>query len=185
MIQFRFDIEKSTEAGALLLEMNGGLMNTYGFIKMLYFADREALARWDFPITGDKPVSMEHGPVLSGIYDLTKGGNHFYRAHWSRFISDTDRETNLLTLKETPTEKILTDAEKGILEAIHREFKAFDFTRFKRWSHKFAEYDESVGKSSSPIAIEAWLQALQKSEAQIAEVREVEDSKRSLEALFS
>lgn len=45
-------------------------MQNYCFIKL---ADREAYAKWGKPITGDTAVSMKHGPVLSTVYDLTKG----------------------------------------------------------------------------------------------------------------
>ncbi|MBL0158268.1 MAG: SocA family protein [Bryobacterales bacterium] len=37
-------------------------------IKLLYLADREALLQWGRPITTDRWVSMDHGPVVSRIY---------------------------------------------------------------------------------------------------------------------
>ncbi len=45
-------------------------MSYMKLIKLLYLADREALARWGRPITTDTYVAMKHGPVLSYILNL-------------------------------------------------------------------------------------------------------------------
>ncbi len=79
MLRFQFSCTKAAQAAAVLLKRAGGSMDKYIFIKMLYIADRESMGRWGEPITGDSAVSMEHGPVLSTIYDLTKGEALQYR----------------------------------------------------------------------------------------------------------
>ena len=47
-------------------------MSYLKLIKMLYFLDREALLRWGRPVTTDRYVSMDNGPVVSRIYDLIR-----------------------------------------------------------------------------------------------------------------
>jgi len=42
-------------------------------LKLLYIADRELLQATHRPLTGDRPVAMDHGPVLTHTYDLLKG----------------------------------------------------------------------------------------------------------------
>lgn len=73
MIRFQFNSVKTTQAAAFLLERHNGSMSKGVLIKLLYLADRELLSRRGQPLTGDQPVSMENGPVLSKTYDLTKG----------------------------------------------------------------------------------------------------------------
>jgi uncharacterized phage-associated protein len=185
VIRFSFNVEKSAQAAAFLVKLNGGDLDTYKFIKMLYFADREAFNRWDEPITGDHAASMQFGPVLSTIYDLTKGDCPFYHEKWAQFLTDTEKETHLIFLKADPGTRLLSRSEMEILETVYRTFKDYTWRQLRDFSHQLHEYDKSVGTGSRHIPVETILKALKKTEAQIAEVREVEDSKRSLEALFS
>ena len=46
------------------------LLTVLQLVKLLYFVDREALLRRGAPVTGDRMVSMDHGPVLSTTLDL-------------------------------------------------------------------------------------------------------------------
>ena len=84
---------------------------------MLYLADREAYAKWGKPITGDTAVSMKHGPVLSTVYDLTKGELPSLRADWEPFISDADPETNRVSLND-PGDDELSNSEIKIAQPI-------------------------------------------------------------------
>jgi hypothetical protein len=67
-----FQREKTVQAASFVLKQNGGSMDKYIFIQMLYLSDREGYKKWSQPITGDEAVSMEFGPVLSAVYDLTR-----------------------------------------------------------------------------------------------------------------
>jgi uncharacterized phage-associated protein len=71
---FLFNIEKAIQAVAALLHFHGSKEMSYlRMLKLLYIADRETLKETGRPITGDRIVAMEHGPVLSSVYDLIKG----------------------------------------------------------------------------------------------------------------
>ena len=98
MIQFDFNPQKSAQAAAVLLKLNGGDMDKYLFIKMLYLADKEPLAKSAEPITGDSVAMMRYGPVLIALQDLTKGDPPFVVVHLgSLSISDADEETNTVS----------------------------------------------------------------------------------------
>ena len=97
-IRFDFNPKKSAQAAAILLQLNGGDMDKYLFIKMLYLADKQSLQKWEEPITGDSVASMRYGPVLSTVYDLTKGDCPSIHGFWKGFISDADEETNRISL---------------------------------------------------------------------------------------
>lgn len=159
-------------------------MDKYILIKMLYLADRTAYQRWGEPITGDHAVSMEHGPVLSAIYDLTKGECAHLREHWETFISDADVETHRVSLLSDPGVDELSPAELRILEIIHAQFKDFTWKQMKNHCHDFAEYDPSVGKSSRPIPMEKILQAVGKTPEEMAEVDHALKERRMMQLMF-
>ncbi len=70
-----FNETKATQAAAHLIKRRGqGYMSYMKLIKLLYFADREALLRWGSPITADTFYSMDRGPVLSRVHDLVTEG---------------------------------------------------------------------------------------------------------------
>src|SRR5437868_161662 len=68
----RFNERRATEAAAFFLKLRGGRMSYLKLIKLLYLLDREALLRWGRPVTTDRYVSMDNGPVVSRIYNLIR-----------------------------------------------------------------------------------------------------------------
>ena len=73
-MNFRFDFEKSLQAAGCLLELHGDRMEyVRACSSCSYIADREMMAEAGAPITGDRAVAMDHGPVLSHVYNLVKG----------------------------------------------------------------------------------------------------------------
>jgi uncharacterized phage-associated protein len=177
-MRFKFNPQKSAQAAAVLLKLNGGDMDKYIFIKMLYLADREALSKWQEPITGDRTASMQYGPVLSTIYDLTKGDCPDLRKEWEKFISDADPETNRVFLKEDPGDDELCKAEVAILQAVHERFKGYTWKQMRDYCHKHLREYEDVGRSSKDLPPERILTALGRSAGDIrsadARLREIQ-----------
>jgi uncharacterized phage-associated protein len=60
----RFNEQRAAEAAARILKLRGGRMSCLKLIKLLYFVDREALLRWGRPVTTDRYISMDDGPVV-------------------------------------------------------------------------------------------------------------------------
>lgn len=136
---------------------------------MLYLADRESLEKWEEPITGDSPASMQYGPVLSIIYDLTKGDCPTLREHWEQFISDADEETNRIFLKNDPGIDELSKAEIAILDSVYERFHNYSWKQMRDFCHETLPEYEDVGKGSKTIRFERILSALGKTEEQIKE----------------
>ena len=72
-MNFRFDFEKSLQAAGCLLELHGDRMEYVRLLKLLYIADREMMAEAGAPITGDRAVAMDHGPVLAMSTTWSRG----------------------------------------------------------------------------------------------------------------
>jgi hypothetical protein len=60
-IRFRFNAKKAAEAANRILKLSGGERNYMELVKLLCLADREALVRFESPITGDRVAALPHG----------------------------------------------------------------------------------------------------------------------------
>lgn len=170
LIQFRFHPEKAVEAAAVLLKLHGKPMKYLGLLKMLYIADRLALKRMEQPITGDHYVSMDYGPVLSGVYNLIKGKPvDDALPLWSKFISP--RNENHVTLLRDPGDEDLCEEEEEIIQQVYETFGHLDPFDVAEWTHDLPEWKNPHG-SAIPILVEDILKNVGKSDEQIGEIQQ-------------
>ena len=135
----QFDKEKSLNA--LLYVANRVLRKDFHKIfKIIYFADRQHLADWGRPITGDTYIAMEAGPVPSRLYDMlkivrgdsylpdTEGlGKYFQVENWM-FINPL-QEANLDQLSPN---------EQEVLDACIDKYSSLSYDEIKEKSHDIA-----------------------------------------------
>lgn len=170
-IQFRFHPEKAVEAAAIFLKLHGKPMKYLGLLKMLYIADRSALERMDQPITGDHYVSMDYGPVLSGVYDLIKGKPvDDALPLWSKFISPRS-ENHQVSLLNDPGDEDLCEEEEEIIQQVYQAFGHLDPFDVAEWTHDLPEWNDPHG-SAVPIQIEDILKNVGKSSEEIEEIQQ-------------
>ena len=169
---FRYNPEKTAQAAAHLIRRAGGRMNYMKLIKLLYLADRGSLERWGEPITGDRFVSMTHGPVLSRVYDQIATGPDPRGSPepWFRLI---EREGyDVRTLAPNPPADELSRRELALLDSVFEEFREMDQWQMRDYCHaELPEWEDPQG-SSNPIPFERVLQVLGKSAEEIREAKE-------------
>jgi uncharacterized phage-associated protein len=164
----RFNVEKATAAAAFFLKLRGGRMSYLKLIKLLYLADREALHRWGFNITTDRYVSMNHGPVVSNIYNLITLDAED-SAFWSQYITPPLGVFEVeLRLNEVPDNQ-LSRAEEKLLTEIFGTYGTWNRWRIRDYTHDLPEW-KHPNDSSIPIPIEEMLRAQGESEDEIEEV---------------
>ncbi|UKO99640.1 Panacea domain-containing protein [Nostoc sp. UHCC 0870] len=169
-IQFRFHPEKAVEAAAKFLKLHGKPMKYLGLLKMLYIADRIALDRMEQPITGDHYVSMDYGPVLSGVYDLIKGKPvDGALPLWSEYIYPLN--VNFVDLLKDPGNDELCEEEEEIIQEVYATFGHLDPFHVAEWTHDLPEWEDPHG-SAIPIPVEAILKNVGKCEEEIEVIRQ-------------
>ncbi len=178
-----FNVRKSAQAAAYLLRLHSGSLDMYIFNKLLYLADRDSIARWGDTITGDDAVSMKYGPVLSQIYDLTKGLGLSYREEWEPYISDEDPDGHRITLQGDPGVGLLSKAEIKILEDIHQKFGSYTFGQMKNFSHGLPEY-EHVENTSKRIFPVTRLRVAGKTDEEILEIERIRVEMVTVDAIL-
>jgi uncharacterized phage-associated protein len=165
-----FNEVKATQAAAQLLTLRGGSMSYLKLIKLLYLVDREALIRWGRPITTDRYVSMDIGPVVSRIYDLIRDEPPPNSLRiWEKFISQPDHyEVRLLG---DPGNSELSRREQDLMNEVYAQHG-----RQNRWT--VVEYTRSLPEwtypdgAALPIEYRDILRAANKTELEISAVEE-------------
>jgi len=164
-IQFRFHPKKAVEAAAILLKLHREPMKYLGLLKMLYIADRFALKHMEQPITGDHYVSMDYGPVLSGVYDLIKGqAVDDALPLWYKFISPP--KNNKVSLIADPGNEDLCEQEEEIIQQVYQSFGHLNPFGVAEWTHQLPEWQNPNG-SAIPISVEDILKNVGKSNEEI------------------
>lgn len=170
-IQYQFHPEKAVEATAMFLKLHGKPMRYLGLLKLLYMADRLALQRIEQPITGDRYVSMDYGPVLSGVYDLIKGQPVDNALPlWSEFISSRNGSYSVFLLND-PGKNELCEEEEEIIKEVYQSCGYYDRFDLAELTHDFPEWQDPHG-TSIPIAVEDILKNVGKSDEEIEDIQQ-------------
>ncbi|PJZ40958.1 hypothetical protein CH370_14555 [Leptospira kmetyi] len=172
MRMFEFNELKSTQAAIFLLEKGSGKMDMMKLLKLLYLSDREAYAKWMFPITGDAPFSMDFGPVLSTIYNFLRGRLSI-SVYWHDYIEKRGKKD--VYLKKPSSFKELSSAEIDILLEIYKKFGHMTSSQLSDYTHSLPEWKNPLG-SSIPIEYDDLMQKLGKTEEQIKSAKETFES---------
>ena len=131
-----FDAEKAVE---VLLYIAKRVPDVYNALKVLYFADREHLAKYGRLICSDSYVAMRHGPVPSGVYDLVK----YARGDGSCLIDLPLNEAFTvqgydIVVRREPNLDLLSESELECLDAAVQRYGHLSFSRLKKLSHDAA-----------------------------------------------
>ena len=155
---YRFSPGKAIQAaGVLLRETSARSMTRIRLLKLLYIADRESIRQTGRPITGDRVVAMQNGPVLSRVYDCIKGEGWGLPA-WERFFASEGIDVRM---KEAPGLDELSRCEIETLQAVSRQRADKDEWQIVDETHAFPEWKQNdPGTSSKPIPFEQILAAV-------------------------
>jgi len=175
MIRFPFREKKAAQAAAYLLKKHSNEMYYLSLIKLLYLADRQALINRGLPITGDRLVSMDKGPVLSTVLDLLTMELEpgLDGQTWREYVSEPAR-WKVKGQKSEPEAGELSEYEIGILDGIDAEFGSMDRFALSRLLHDLPEWEDPHG-SSRPIDPAEILRHAGKSPEEIAEIADRAD----------
>lgn len=169
-VRLSFNERKATQAAARLLRLRGGRMSCMKLVKLLYLADREALLGWGRPITTDRYVSMDHGPVLSRVLNLaTDGDEPDLPSLWS--LSITAPGNYEVELKAEAGDNELSKAETGLLDKVFAEHGRKSRWDLVKLTHTLPEWIDPHG-SAIAITYRDILKAGGKSDLEIATVED-------------
>ena len=129
--------DKTKTLNALLFVVNRVQRKDFHKIfKIIYFADRQHLADWGRPITGDTYIAMEAGPVPSRLYDMLK------IVRGDSYLPDTEGLSQFFQIENWMYVKPLQDADLNELSRNEQEALSEAIAKYADLS-----YDEIKEKS--------------------------------------
>ena len=131
----QFDKEKSLNA-LLYVANRVQRKDFHKIFKIIYFADRQHLADWGRPITGDTYIAMEAGPVPSRLYDMLK------IVRGDSYLPDTEGLGEYFQVENWMYVRPLQDADLNKLSANEQEAMSAAIEKYASLS-----YDEIKEKS--------------------------------------
>lgn len=168
-------VDKAIQAAAVLMAMEPSKeIDRLRLLKLLYIAEREALSETGRPITFDRAVALDHGPVLSGVYDLIKG-QHIESPRWARFF---ENHGHVIHLNRKPGNGLLSRYEIAKLQAVSLQRLDRDTWSIAQDTHELPEYQKNrpTDGSSNPIPLEDILDAVGRSDEKDSIIQDIEDS---------
>lgn len=177
------DVLKVTQAAGVLLKLSHGRMEYIRLLKLLYLSDRWSLRKAGFTVTGDRFVSMRHGPVPSSTYDLVKG-SYLESADWDRFIAKELRDS---VLTSDPGKGKLSRHDVATLQEVSDRWARVNTWKMIAILHKrLPEWQLPAGKKVSPIPLENILKAVGResdTDSIKSDMRALEVAERAAQAL--
>jgi uncharacterized phage-associated protein len=145
----KYDEKKTAQLAAYFLQKSNGTLYLIKLLKLLYIADREAFREFGRPISFDKYVSMDQGPVLSRTYDLMNGAVRDSR-YWSSII--TPRAGHKLSISDESEINFdaLSEAELRIADEVYDQFGHTQRFDLCDKTHEYSEWTDPQG-SSRPL----------------------------------
>jgi uncharacterized phage-associated protein len=158
-----YNEQKAAQIAAWFIAQEGGTMPHLKLMKLMYLADREAMRTCGFPITGDRFVSMPHGPVLVNTLNHINDDAFSVAGGWDDWISDKANYEVALLRQATPeTLDHLSRADLQVLQDIWSKFGHMTKYQIRDYTHdplNCPEWKDPHG-SSNPIAYKEVFEAL-------------------------
>lgn len=182
-----FNERKTAQMAAFFLGQNQeSRMSHLKLMKLLYLADREAVRSFGFSISGDRMVSMPHGPVLSMTLNLMGGDIESCPGGWEEWISDKeDHEISLRQPLNTDSLDELAPAEIEVLRTVWQQFGAMGKWEIRDWTHHHCAEWENPRGSSNPISFERLAQALGFDAVAAKELSTQNQAEQEIDRLFA
>lgn len=182
-----FDERKAAQVAAYLLQKRGGTMSHLKLMKLLYLSEREAMDRYERPITYDHFVSMPHGPVLSQTYEYMSGQTSSDDEQgWESWIADIeDHQVKLRCEVSRETLDLLSDSEIEVLNDIFKQYGNWNRWELRDYTHDECPEWKDPSGSSNPIPYSRVLEALGRDQEAANDISaEIRDQQR-IEEIFA
>jgi uncharacterized phage-associated protein len=159
-------LKLSQMAAYFLRRADGGSMNHFKLMKLMYLADRRSFETDRLSISDDKYCSMKRGPVLEKALALFHGwADPKEQDQWNSWISKKENgRLRLIRDVKDGDFNMLTNQELEIMGKVHDCFGSWDWLDLVEYSHSLKEWENPGEKAdkrdSKPLPVDKILEAL-------------------------
>lgn len=160
-IQYQFKPEKLVET-MLYLARSGKELDQYKVVKLIYLADREHFRLFRRPISFDKFVAMEYGPVASNALRIMKGENvpGVDKRDLPFEVQKLDKLYFLQRPKREIKREMFSKSDLKVLDQTLRDYGDCSFGQLYRLTHEHFAYDrawQNRKSNAEPMLFEDFL----------------------------
>ena len=145
-----FLAERVAQIAAEFSRLEGGSVSVLKLVKLIYLSDRLSMERYGAPITYDRLVSMDHGPVPSRTLNLING---YESEEWDQWMAS--RENHHVSVRSVKfcREDLdeLSDADMEIISEVWKTFGAMNQWDLSEYTHQHCKEWKNPHGSSLPI----------------------------------
>ncbi|QTN27474.1 SocA family protein [Rhodoferax sp. AJA081-3] len=167
-----FNERRTAQAAAFLLHRAGGRLPSIKLVKLLYLAERKSLEEYGVPISGDRLMSLRHGPVMSITLDHINGFIPSSPGGWDTWVAD--KANHFVALSDPsmiadPAVDLgaLSESDVEVLDQIWADFGKFERWALVEYTHTNLPEWRDPGDSNLPITYESLLANLGYDENQV------------------
>lgn len=178
MTRFRFKWQKAIEAIDFIAQQKPGITQYY-IGKVIFFADREHFLDFGRPITGDRFVAMEYGPVPSAVRDMLKIDSGYPDEMLdyldSRILIEHKGNKQLVHSKRSNSFPSLSGSDIEYLGSSFQIYGGMAFGELKEISHKDPAYmaawekDGNANEMDIDLWVDKWIDQPELAKRQILE----------------
>jgi uncharacterized phage-associated protein len=140
MLKELFNEKKAAQVAAFFLIQAKTPLEILKLMKLMYLAERRSYELYGEGITGDRLVSMEHGPVLSITLNHMNGSRNSGVDGWETWVADRAEHNLSLThdKRHVTVDDLLelSDADVVILEETWKQFGRMSKYEVRDYTHE-------------------------------------------------
>ena len=128
----------AAELAGFFLQQIGGETDWLTILKLLYYTEKRALERYEWPIIFDRMYCFPQGPVPETVYRLLKEEVSY--PEWSEVIES--KRPHTVRLRIPPTTKHLSQVQLDIAREVFKENEGKSGLRMSAESHSLEEWTD-------------------------------------------
>ncbi len=129
------------------------ISSQYDIVKTIFLADRSHLNEFGRPITFDKYIAMEHGPVPSTVYDILKKNPSTDCLPW-KVTSQNGTTKRYFDAARVYDNNVLSESDISALSDSFVVVKSLGFQQIRKLTHEDPAYVDAWEDSSEKKAFD-------------------------------